>query len=221
MSQAGSSGANGGGAGLDIRTITGNTGGAESPLANNFDIVGTGSITVAGSANTETVQLTGLTNHSLLVGAGTATLTNLGVATNGQFPIGSTGADPVLATLTSGTNITITNGAGSVTIAASQAQIATNYKAIAHSDSIYTVVAADYYISCDSTAGVIVIDLPNAPTTNRLFVIKDRTGQSATNSITVTTVGGAVNIDGATSYTINTNFEAIQLLFNGTSYEVF
>jgi len=101
-----------------ITTITGNTGGAESPLAGNFNIVGTGSITVAGSANTETVQLTGLTNHSLLVGAGTATITNLGVATNGQLPIGSTGADPVLATLTAGTGISISNGAGSITIAA-------------------------------------------------------------------------------------------------------
>lgn len=99
-----------------ITTITGNSGGAETPSAGNFNIVGTGSITVAGSANTETVQLTGLTNHSLLVGAGTATITNLGVATNGQLPIGSTGADPVLATLTAGTGITVTNGAGSITI---------------------------------------------------------------------------------------------------------
>ncbi len=97
-----------------ITTITGNSGGAESPLAGNFNILGTGSITTVGSANTETIQLTGLTNHSLLVGAGTATITNLGVATNGQLPIGSTGADPVLATLTQGTNITITNGAGTI-----------------------------------------------------------------------------------------------------------
>lgn len=100
-----------------ITTITGNSGGAESPTAGgNFNILGTGSITVAGSANTETVQLTGLTNHSLLVGAGTATITNLGVATNGQLPIGSAGADPVLATLTAGTGISIANGAGSITI---------------------------------------------------------------------------------------------------------
>ena len=36
-----------------ITTITGNSGGAESPSAGNFNILGTGSITVAGSANTE------------------------------------------------------------------------------------------------------------------------------------------------------------------------
>lgn len=39
--------------------------------------------------------------------------------TNGQVVIGSTGATPVAATLTAGVNISITNGAGSITIAAS------------------------------------------------------------------------------------------------------
>lgn len=62
---------------------------------------------------------TSLTAHSLLLGQGTSAVTALGAATNGQIPIGSTGADPVLATLTAGTNITITNGPGSITIAAS------------------------------------------------------------------------------------------------------
>jgi len=60
-----------------------------------------------------------LTDHSLLVGSGTDAVTALGVATNGQLPIGSTGADPVLKTLTEGAGISITNGAGSITIAAS------------------------------------------------------------------------------------------------------
>lgn len=99
-----------------ITSITGNSGGVETPSSGNFNILGTGSITVAGTANTETVQLTGLTNHSLLVGAGTATITNLGVATNGQIPIGSTGANPVLATISTGVNTTVTNGAGTIAI---------------------------------------------------------------------------------------------------------
>ena len=36
-----------------------------------------------------------LTDHGILLGSGTAAITPLGVATNGQLPIGSTGADPV------------------------------------------------------------------------------------------------------------------------------
>lgn len=61
---------------------------------------------------------TSLTAHSLLLGQGTSAITALGAATNGQIPIGSTGADPVLATLSadSSTSLTITNGAGSITI---------------------------------------------------------------------------------------------------------
>lgn len=57
-----------------------------------------------------------LTQYSLQVGAGTSTVTQLGVASNGQLPIGSTGANPVLATLSAGTGVGITNGAGSITI---------------------------------------------------------------------------------------------------------
>lgn len=58
-----------------------------------------------------------VTQHSLLLGgANTHTINNLGVATNGQLPIGSAAADPVLATLTPGTGVSITNGAGSITI---------------------------------------------------------------------------------------------------------
>lgn len=85
-----------------ITSITGNTGGAEVPLAGNFNILGTGSITVAGSANTETVQLTGLTNHAVLVGAGSATITKVGpTATSGQIlQSAGSSADPAFSTAT-------------------------------------------------------------------------------------------------------------------------
>lgn len=57
-----------------------------------------------------------LTDHGILLGSGTGAVTPTAAPTDGQLLIGSTGADPVLATLTAGTNITITNGAGSITI---------------------------------------------------------------------------------------------------------
>ena len=95
------------------------------------------------------------------------------------------------------------------------------YTQINHASSPYTVLSTDNYISADPTAGTISILLPNAPTTFRKFIIKDRTGTASTNNISVTTVGGAVTIDGQTTYTIAGNFGAIELLFNGTSYEVY
>jgi fibronectin-binding autotransporter adhesin len=53
--------------------------------------------------------------------AGPATVTSTAAPTNGQILIGSTGNAPVLANLTAGPNVTITNGAGSVEISASSA----------------------------------------------------------------------------------------------------
>jgi hypothetical protein len=96
-----------------------------------------------------------------------------------------------------------------------------SYVQINHASSPYTASSTDYYISADPTAGTITIKLPNSPTLYREFTIKDRTGQASTNNISVTTVGGSVTIDGQTTYTMAGNYDAIQLIFNGTSYEVF
>jgi hypothetical protein len=106
---------------IPIQTLTGDIGGAVSPLAGNIDILGGNNITTTGTpaTNTITIDVTGTTNHALQVGNGTGSLTSLGVATNGQIPIGSTGANPVLATLTStDSSVTITNGAGSIDLSA-------------------------------------------------------------------------------------------------------
>jgi hypothetical protein len=144
------------------------------------------------------------------------------MTTNGQLWIGSTAA-PHVATgsLTSplGT-ISIGYSAPNITLDATGTSVY-HYTAVNHAASPYTVLSTDYYLGVTVTAGVVTILLPNAPTTGRVFIVKDTAGDSATNNITITTVGGAVTIDGATSYTINTNYEAIQLIFNGTSYEVF
>ena len=59
------------------------------------------------------------TDGGVLLGSGAGAVTALGQATNGQLVIGSAGADPVLGTLTGGANITVTNTAGAISIAAS------------------------------------------------------------------------------------------------------
>ena len=136
---------------------------------------------------------------------------------NGQVVIGSTGATPVAANLTAGTNIAITNGAGSISIAVSGTPLINTYTNV--STTPYVVLSTDYYLYLDTSGGAKTLQFPNAPTTNRTFIIKDRTGNSTANNITLTTVGGAVLIDGATSQLINNNYGAVNLLFNGTTYE--
>jgi len=89
------------GGGVAVEHLTGNTGGQLNPDgSNNFNLLGTGSVTVAGSGSTLTTQLTGLTNHALQIGAGTATLTQLGAGTTGQVLQTNTGADPTWSTAT-------------------------------------------------------------------------------------------------------------------------
>lgn len=101
-----------------IETLTGNAGGAISPdAAFNINLLGGNNITSTGVANTITFNLTGTTNHALQLGNATGSLTSL-LLTNGQLAIGSTGADPVAATLTQpAAGFTITGGAGSITFA--------------------------------------------------------------------------------------------------------
>lgn len=105
MSQAGLINiSGGGGSGSPIETLTGDSGGAVPPTANNINTLGSGSITTIGNPGTSTIttELTGLTNHSVLLGAGTTTITKLGpIATTGNVLMsqGST-TDPAFSTAT-------------------------------------------------------------------------------------------------------------------------
>jgi hypothetical protein len=58
-----------------------------------------------------------LTDGGILLGSGTGAITALGVASNGQIPIGDNSTDPVLATITGTTDhISVANGSGSITL---------------------------------------------------------------------------------------------------------
>ncbi len=82
------------------QTITGDSGGALSPTAGNWNIFGSGSIATSGSVSTLTVALTGLTTHNVLVGAGTTTITKVAPSASSGIPFISQGAsaDPLFGT---------------------------------------------------------------------------------------------------------------------------
>lgn len=139
--------------------------------------------------------------------------------TNGEFWIGSTalnagGTHINVGTITS-TSLTVGYTSPNITI-----------EALGTFPYVYPVVypyfalSTDYYIAVD-TSSARTIELPNAPSGKKVYIIKDRVGSAAAFNITITTPGGIVLIDGATSYTIAANYGAVQLLFNGSSYEVF
>lgn len=63
MSQAGIINvAGGGGGGSPVQTLTGNTGGAVPPTANNINVVGTGAVTVTGNPGTSTLTISVVTD---------------------------------------------------------------------------------------------------------------------------------------------------------------
>lgn len=95
-----------------------------------------------------------ITDGGIMLGSGTGAVTPLGQATNGQLPIGSTSADPVLATLTAGTGVSITNGAGSITINATGGGFTWN-DVTGTSDDFE---ASNGYIA--NNAGLVTITLP-------------------------------------------------------------
>lgn len=85
----------------------------------------------------------------------------------------------------------------------------------------YNVLATDAFISCDTSVGAITVVLPNATTIGREIVVKDRTGNANTNNIMITTVGGAVTIDGQTTYLLDDEYDSVDILFGSAVYQTF
>ena len=81
-----------------------------------------------------------------------------------------------------------------------------------------TGATTDYCLNVTSTASARTVTVPNVSNSNQIYVIKDGSGAAGTNNITVTTPGGTVTIDGATTYVINTNWGSVTLIFDGTNY---
>jgi hypothetical protein len=198
------------------------------PSAVQGNITSVGALTsgsLATGFTTVTVPLGGtgevsFTQYGLLYGNGTSGLGVTSALTDGEIVIGSSIGAPAAAALIAGANISITNGHNTITIAALSGSDVVSYTGITNANTPYTALSTDYYISCDVTAGVITVKLPDGPSTGRTFVIKDKVGLAATSNITITTVTGTDTIDGATTFIMNTAYESVNLIFNGTNYEI-
>lgn len=140
------------------------------------------------------------TQYNTQTGGANGTLNNVSPGTSG-FVLTSNGASAQPTYQSSGLIVAVTE--------------------LNHASSPYTVLSTDYFLSCDVSGGVLTINLPNAPSTGRVYIIKDKGGNALTSNITVTTVGGTVTLDGATTYVMNANYQSISVLFNGTVYEIF
>lgn len=189
----------------NAQSLTGNTGGAVFPFDNNINVVGDGvTVNVVGNPATSTLTIEVASEVAITYTANSGTATASGGILN---VLGGTGA----TTVASGNTITINATA-----------VAVAYTNVTHAMSPYTVLTTDEYLSVDCSGGTVTLNFPNAPAANKIWIVKDRTGNSATNNITLTTPGGIVTFDGGTSYALKINFEAVNILANSTpTYEVF
>ena len=79
---------------------------------------------------TTSLTISGLTANSFLYSGTAGLLTTTSAPTNGQLLIGSTGAAPALAALSGSASVTVTNGAGTITLSTSEPFYTTNTRAI-------------------------------------------------------------------------------------------
>lgn len=160
-----------------LQTLTADNGVAVVPVGLNINLVGDANITTIGDNGTSSVQVTlnpNITVTSVTTGTihvtGVTTLdgnilTNLtrGVVqspggggalfasegTNGQVLISSSAGAPAWATLTAGANITITNGANSITIAGTGG--GTGVNTLTGNSGVATAVANNINVRTDHT----------------------------------------------------------------------
>lgn len=159
------------------------------------------------------------TAHSILLGQNTSPVTALGAATNGQLPIGSTGADPVLSTLTEGTGISIANGAGSITVSAA-ASVATTYDSDSGSATaalnVLNILGSGAIATSASGNTVTISSTPDVATTY------DANSGSATAALNVLNLVGSGSITtSASGSTVTTSLTGLTqynvLVGSGTS----
>lgn len=232
-----------------VETLTSNTGGAVSPTMNNINVVGDGtSIVGVGNPGTSTITFsTGLEIADIYhtdSGDATASGAILNIFGTNGISTSATGntvtidgsALGALSSLTGNTGgavfptaeninvvgdgvaVIVAGNPGLSTLTISVTGITRRYTDV--TTTPYVVLNTDDYLSVDTTVLAITIQLPNNPVVGRVWTVKDRSGMAATRNITVTTVGGAVTIDGATTFVMNTAYESIDVIYNGSSYEI-
>ncbi|MES2875445.1 MAG: hypothetical protein V4708_17105 [Bacteroidota bacterium] len=78
-----------------LATLTGDSGGIITPVANNITLAGGNNISTVGTPGIITFSVTGTTNHSVLIGNSSGSLTSVANGTTGQVLTAVTGADPI------------------------------------------------------------------------------------------------------------------------------
>jgi len=185
-----------------VATITGLAPDTATTQATQASITTIANQTTTGTIGTGTWQATDvgvayggtgvstLAIHGVLVGNAATDITALTVGTNGQILVGSTGADPVFATLNADRSLTATLGAGTIEIDA-DVELYTEEKGVyiespivESLDELFGIVMNDItitYIYCNTDTGTLSINLEDGSANNILSaeLVCDAGGQTS------------------------------------------
>lgn len=151
------------------------------------------------------------TAHTLPVAEGSSNFHFLGPLSNGQLLVGSSGADPVPATLTAGTNISIVNGAGSITVNATGLA---GIGWVVVSGTSQAMSADMGYIA--NNAGLVTLTLPLTAAVGTIIYVQGMgsggwsIAQNAGQNIQVGSAGSTIGAGGSVSST--NQWDSITLL---------
>jgi hypothetical protein len=171
-----------------------------------------------------------LTQHSPLIGGASNAITSLGPLTNGQLIIGNTSNDPSAATLTAGTGVTITNGAGTITVASAGGGMTWNTvsgttQAAAINNGYYTNNAGLCTVTLPTTAAAgSVIAVTSGASGSGGWLLAQNSGQSINFGKSTTTSGASGSLASTFQYdtvfvlcvVANTNWVVINSIGNLT-----
>ena len=211
----------GGGNSFETIAVPAGTNPVADSSTDTLTITETSPLIITGTAASDTIDITwatltieeggteatSLTDGGILLGSGTGAITALGVATNGQIPIGDGATDPVLAGITgTASEITVTDGAGSITLslptqAKGWVDDGTEVRLQTSTDEVEigsaATLSAKFAVNGDADEIQALIQ-GNATQTNDIFVVETSAGTDILTSAT-----GGVKITGALNLTSN------------------
>jgi hypothetical protein len=199
----------------------------DSAAASNFTVTGAFDLTLnstagsmiltAGETAADSMVLTNTGMDIVIAGAAGRDfdLTNTGGSVN--ITATENVSDAIVINASgAASGMTLDCGTASLTIGTGIKHAVTS---VATAATPYAVLGTDYFITTDTTGGILTITLPAVPGTGRTVVVYDGAGQAATGgNITIDGNGNNIAAAGTSAATkvINTAYESYILTFNGT-----
>ena len=187
----------GNGTGFTLNTLNGGPGVGITNAAGSITITATGTGFIASVNATSPLQSTG--TQSITISLASAVPVSLGgtgqtsAPSNGQLLIGN-GSSFVLSTLTAGTGMTITNNAGSITLASAGLPTIN-----VTSSTAITAVANNHYVLTAGSAATVT--LPSSPSAGNVVWVTVANGRSdnviARNSQNINSIAEDMTVDNA------------------------